>query len=56
MTSFITLTDMWQDHEYLQVGNIINQENWPPAKVAEFAAYICKYLGTTQLEILYKFL
>ena len=55
-TEFITLTEMWQDGKYLEVGNIIASENWSPSTTAEFCAYFCKFLGTTQLEILYKFI
>lgn len=56
MTDFITLTELWQDGGYLLVGQIMNDECWPAARVAEFCAYFCKHIGTTQLEILYKFL
>ena len=55
-TEFITLTDLWQDGKYLEVGDIINKERWTPNRVAEFCAYVYKYLGTNQLDILYKFL
>jgi hypothetical protein len=47
---------MWQDGEYTQVGDVIRKERWPMHKVAEFCAYICKYLGQRELNILYKFL
>ena len=56
MTEFHVLTELWQDHLYNDVGQIINQEKWSPDRVAEFCAYFCKYLGTSQLGILYKFL
>ena len=55
-SEFIRLTELWQDGEYVKVGNIINDENWPSSRVAEFCAYIAKYLGTQQLDIFYKFL
>ena len=55
-TEFIKLTELWQDGEYLEVGRTLNVENWSPARVAEFCAYFSKFLGTTQLEILYKFI
>jgi hypothetical protein len=55
-TEFIDLTELWQDGEFNKVGEIINNEKWNPARVAEFSAYMCKYLGTTQLNLLYKFL
>lgn len=56
MTDFITLTELWQDGDYLLVGQIINDECWTAARVAEFCAYFFKYLGSDQLSILNKFL
>jgi hypothetical protein len=56
VTEFITLTELWQDGEYIEVGNIINEEGWSPNRVAEFCVYVYKYLGTNQLDLLYKFL
>ena len=56
MTKFVDLTEMWRDHKYTQVGEIIGREKWSPERVAEFCAYFCKYLGTSQLYILYKFM
>lgn len=55
-TDYLTLTELWQDCEYIQVGKIINREEWKPAEVAKFCSYFNKYLGTNQLNILYKFL
>ncbi|MDB4464621.1 hypothetical protein N9033_00955 [bacterium] len=56
MTEFIDLTEMWQDHKYLQVGSYIKTSGWTPREVLEFANYFRKYLGTDQLSILSKFL
>lgn len=47
---------MWQDHEYLQVGEHIKNAGWTARESMEFATYFCKYLGTKQLEILHKFI
>ena len=55
-TEFIELTELWQDGEYYEVGAVINKEEWPPSRVAEFSAYVAKYLGSSQLEVLHKFL
>jgi len=55
-TEYIELTEMWQDGSYSQVGDIIRRERWLPRQVAEFCAYLTKYLGTSQLEIFHKFL
>lgn len=52
----ITLTEMWQDHRYLQVGEHIKNAGWTAREFMEFATYFCKYLGTKQLEILHKFI
>ena len=54
-TEFVDLTELWQDGEYNKVGEIINNEKWSRARVAEFSAYFGKYLPT-QLNLLYKFL
>ena len=56
MTEFIILTDLWADGEYNEVGEIIRTEEWSPSRVAEFCAYFMKYAGTSQLEILHKFI
>ena len=56
MTEFIVLTDLWADGKYNKVGAIISREEWSQSRVAEFCAYFMKYAGTSQLEILYKFL
>lgn len=56
MTSFSTLTELWHDGYYIKVGKILEHENWAPARVAQFCAYFCKYMGVSQLEILHKFL
>jgi hypothetical protein len=55
-TEFIQLTELWQDGEYNQVGAIINKEGWTPSSVAEFCAYVNRFLGSNQLNLLYKFL
>ena len=53
---YIDLTEMWQESLYLEVGHYIKTSGWTPREVAEFCAYFCKYVGTKQLEILYKFI
>lgn len=55
-TEFVILTEMWKEGKYLDVGEIIFSEEWDRAKLAEFCAYFAKYLGLSQLNILYKFL
>ena len=47
---------MWQDGLYSNVGEVIFNEDWSNARVAEFCAYFSRYIGTRQLDILYKFL
>jgi len=56
LTEFVTLTELWQDGGYLLVGQIINDECWSAARVAEFCAYFNRFLGPEQLRVLYKFL
>ena len=56
MTDFITLTEMWHDQKYLELGDVMHRERWSPARVAEFCAYFCKYVGTEPLKTLYKFI
>jgi hypothetical protein len=55
-TEFIALTEMWQDGLFSEVGEVINNENWNRARVAEFCFYFNKYLGRGQLEVLHKFI
>ncbi len=55
-TEFIELTEMWHDGLYSQVGDVINNEKWSRAKVAEFCLYFNKYVGGRQFSVLYKFL
>lgn len=55
-TEFIILTEMWKEGKYLDVGEIIFTEEWSHARLAQFCAYFAKYLGLSQLNILYKFL
>ena len=51
----IKINMMIKDGEYNKVGEIINNEKWSRARVAEFSAYFGKYLPT-QANLLYKFL
>jgi len=53
---YLKLTEMWQNAQYNEVGRYINNAGWLPREMAEFCAYFCKYLGTNQLNILYKFI
>jgi len=55
-TEYIALTELWQDCKYNDVADTINNENWSPRRVAEFCDYFNKYLGSSQLNILYKLL
>jgi hypothetical protein len=54
MTDYITLTEMWQDGDYRQVGYLINKEEWGSTRVAEFCVYMAKHLGLEQLNVLSK--
>ena len=56
ITPYINLTDLWQDGQYLEVGNIIREENWTSSQVAEFCLYFVKHLGLKDFELLHKFL
>lgn len=56
MTEYIKLTEMWQDGSYLKVGEVIAEEDWSHARVAEFCSYVAKHLGLIQLNLLHKFL
>ena len=55
-TEFIDVTEMWQDGDYNKVGDLIKNERWSSSRVAEFCAYLNKYLGTRELDVFYKFL
>ena len=52
--SFLELTELWRDGKYTEVGDAIR--GWNARRATEFAAYFCKYVGSSQLEILHKFL
>ena len=56
MTTFLKLTDMWNNNMYYEMGKILREEKWPPCRVAEFCAYFARYIGLKQLETLYKFI
>lgn len=47
---------MWQNGDFVDVGEVIFSEDWTHAQVAEFCAYFVKYLGTKELNVLHKFL
>ena len=53
-TKFIILTEMWQDGKYLEVSEVIFDEDWPHGKVARFCAYIAKHLGLNELNVFSK--
>ena len=55
-SEFLNLTEMWQDGDYFGVGEVIANEDWGQARVAEFCNYFARHLGVNQLNILYKFL
>ena len=55
-TEYITLTGMWQNGDYNNVASIINKEKWSNSRLAEFCAYFNRFLGSSQLNLLYKFL
>lgn len=56
MTDYWKLLEMWRDHDYYEVGQIIRTEEWGPSRVAEFCAYFSRYIGQSSLETLYKFI
>jgi len=55
-TDYIKLTELWQDGEYAEVGSVIRNEQWSSQRVAEFCAYFVKYIGTSDLQILHRFI
>ena len=55
-TNNIELTDMWYNKEDANVGQVMRDESWTNQDVAEFCAYFAKYVGLTELNLLYKFL
>ena len=55
-TKHIELTDLWNERQYTEVGNIINREGWSRKEVAYFCSYFAKYVGLSELTILHKFL
>jgi len=55
-TEYITLTDLWFDGKYLEVGQIVKKEKWEADRVAEFCLYFVKHVGLKDFEVLHKFL
>lgn len=55
-TEYITLTELWKDGQYLQVGDIIRNERWSAHRVVEFCAYFVKYVGASDLNALHRFI
>lgn len=53
---FITVLDMWNNNQYLEIGYLIKDEEWGVARVAKFCNYMAKNAGIQSLEQLYKFL
>ena len=51
-TSFIDLTEMWQDGKYFEVTEIIENEDWDSARVVQFCSYFTRYLGAKELNVL----
>ena len=56
MTSFDSILEMWRDHNYYEIGQVIQREQWPPHVVAHFCAYFARYIGVKHLDTLYKFI
>lgn len=55
-TSYLELTELWHEGEYLKVGDAIRNEMWEASRVAEFCAYFSKYVGSKELEVLHRFI
>ena len=55
-TEYIKLTDLWNNGQYLEVGDIIRSEKWSASRVAEFCAYFVKYVGLSDLNTLHRFI
>ncbi len=55
-TEYIKLTDLWNNGQYLEVGDIIRSEEWSASRVAEFCAYFVKYVGLSDLNTLHRFI
>ena len=44
-TEYIKLTELWQDGQFTEVANTINNEEWNPARVAEFVLILISILA-----------
>jgi len=55
-TKFLQLTELWQNGEYAEVGDIINRENWSSSNIVNFCSYFAKYCGLKELSVLHKFI
>ena len=51
-TEFINLTEMWQDGKYLEVTELIADEDWSHGTLIRFCDYMAKHLGLNELNVL----
>jgi len=42
-TEYIELTEMWNQGNYTQVGDVMRKEQWEIHRVAEFCSYFAIY-------------
>lgn len=54
-TDFIVLTEMWHDHQYEEIGELLEREDWPRARLVQFCAYFARHVGTEELKVLHLF-
>jgi hypothetical protein len=54
-TDFIVLTDLWQNHKYEEISNILDEEDWPRNRLVQFCSYFAKHVGMNELRVLHLF-
>jgi len=54
-TSFEEALDMYDNHKYLELIEIIEKEEWSKKRMLEFARFFAKYKSNNELDVLIKF-
>ena len=54
-TDFIILTEMWHDHKYEEIGELLEREEWPRARLVQFCSYFARHVGLEELKVLHLF-
>jgi hypothetical protein len=54
-TDFVVLTEMWRDHQYEEIGILLENEDWPRGRLVQFCSYFVRHMGIDELKVLHLF-